>query len=121
MIEDDVVLVFENCEVARVPKDKITFLNIGNITESISFTPSKGVSVFKNASELHLSIEFPDQELVARCFKYKDITQVELEGVVYHMEWPDGHDYENPNQQARYWNDIFAIIITKESFDEFGL
>lgn len=114
----DVTLVFENCEIAVIPKENISWLGLSGVTESVYFNKySEGV--LKNAAEFTIGIEHPEYDTVERCLKYQDITQIDYNGTTYHIEWPEGSTWYNPNQITEVKRGgVLVIYVNKEKVDE---
>lgn len=118
MITEDVVVVFENCESAFISKESVDVLWFGDVTENISYTDA-GSCTMKVAKTMHLVVGNPDKNFVERCKQYKDITQVQVGEVTYHIEWPEGHDYENPKQTNWYYDDSIMIRVDASQLEDY--
>ena len=81
MINEDVVVVFENCEVVRIPKSCMSSIWISGITEDVAWTPQMDTHISKYAKEARISIEHASDGVMSLCTKYKDVTQNLLDGV----------------------------------------
>jgi hypothetical protein len=119
MTEQEIVIVFENCEAESVSEDQVAFLHIAGITESITFSPHGGLIKSKTAESLHMGIHAPSLGLVARCQKYKDITQIVMDDTTYHIKWEGDSDYENPNQSVCLRSGVLDIVVRQPEVWEF--
>lgn len=118
MITEDVVVVFENCESAFVSKESVGVLWFGDVTENISYTDT-GERTMKVAKTMHLVVGNPEQRFVERCKQWKDITQVHVGEVTYHIEWPACYDYENPKQTNWYYDDSIMIRVDASQLEDY--
>ena len=111
-------IVFENCEVAEVRVDNITYMNLWGVTDSISYSRyQKRTNTFKNVKGFNAGIKF-DSYLVERCLKYKDITQIIWEGQTYFMNWKDYDIDENEYQTVHIDEDDGVIHINISEVQE---
>lgn len=104
--KNDMVLVFENCEIATIKEEYISSVSISGVTEQVFYnTFGKSPLVTKKAAKAILSFVNLPEEDAERINKYRDITQVVFGGTVYHMDWPDDDGtqpmYDNPQQKNR--------------------
>ena len=104
-------IVFENCEVAEVSVDNITYMNLWGVTDSISYSRyQKRTDVFKHVKGFNVGIR-ASCPLRDRCLQYKDITQIVWEGETYFMKWKDHGIDENEYQTIHVDEDTGFIHI----------
>ena len=111
-------IVFENCEVAEVSLDNITYMNLWGVTDSISYSRyQKRTDVFKHAEGFNVGIR-ASCPLRDRCLQYKDITQIVWEGETYFMNWKDYDIDENEYQTVHIGEDDGVIHINISEVQE---
>jgi hypothetical protein len=118
-VKDELVIVFENCEVAHILVADIAYLNVSGITESVSYSAHNGFRTLKNAKEFSLCIKNPRLSVVSRCIKYKDITQLSFAGETYLIEWVGDSDYENENQRTIFHKENNVLSLECNGRDEY--
>ncbi len=118
-MNNDMVLVFENCEIATIKEDHISSVSISGVTEQVFYnTFGKSPIVTKQAAKAILSFVNLPEEDAERINKYRDITQVVFGGSVYHMDWPDDAVYDDTQQKNRTNGNRLDIYINWEVPDE---
>ena len=118
-MNNDMVLVFENCEIATIKEEHISSVSISGVTEQVFYnTFGKSPIVTKQAAKAILSFVNLPGEYAERINKYRDITQLVFGGSVYHMDWPDDDGihpvYDNPQQKNRTNGSRLDIYINWE-------
>lgn len=118
-MNNDMVLVFENCEIATIKEEHISSVSISGVTEQVFYnTFGKSPIVTKQAAKAILSFVNLPEEDADRINKYRDITQVVFGGSVYHMDWPDDDGnrpvYDNAQQKNRSNGKYLDIYINWE-------
>ena len=114
-MNNDMVLVFENCEIATMKEEHISSVSISGVTEQVFYnTACKSPIVTKQAAKAILSFVNLPEEDAERINKYRDITQVVFGRSVYHMDWPDDAVYDNPQQKNRTNGSRLDIYINWE-------
>lgn len=122
-MSNDLVLVFENCEIAIIKEEHISSVSISGVTEQVFYnTACKSPVVTKQAAKAILSFVNLPEEDAERINKYRDITQVVFGGSVYHMDWPDDDGnhpvYDNTQQKNRTNGNRLDIYINWRVPDE---
>lgn len=113
MINEDMQLVFENCEFAHIKKEQVETLRLGGITQDIIYSPM-GRKVTTTAKSLYLVVRNPEQKLVERCFKWQDITYLAVGCEEYRIEWGKGScEQENLRQRCHRHRDGHLVIQVK--------
>lgn len=117
MNPEKLYIVFENCEVAKVPTEKLEFFSLYDVKESVGFNPNGGLHVSKSAGKAVFAIREPDEYTLERCQKYMDIAQLEL-GTLYFVDWQGDSDYDNPGQHVTWDGKVLTIYINFKMQDE---
>lgn len=113
-MSQEIKLVFENCEVINIPMENVTYLSIGDIKQSISYSNKSGaINTTLSIKDFYLSANNLPKEDVARIKKYRDITWVEFQGVDYRVEWTDSDMQfdENSRQKTIVSKDGTCVLI----------
>jgi len=110
MVNEDVTVMFENCETITLSGDSISVLWFGGVTEDVSYT-AKGPQVMRVAKGLYLCVENPSIEFIARCKQWKDIAQIIVGEETYMIYWPYNHEHENPNQDNEYHTSRMVVRV----------
>lgn len=118
-MNNDMVLVFENCDIVTIKEEYISSVSISGVTERVFYnTACKSPTVTKQAAKAILSFVHLPEEDAERINKYMDITQVVFGGSVYHMDWPDDDGihpvYDNTQQKNRTNGNRLDIYINWE-------
>ena len=118
-MNNDMVLVFENCEIATIRAGYISSVSISGVTEQVFYnTFGKSPIVTKQAAKAILSFVNLPEEIAERINKYRDITHVEFGGSVYGIHWPDDDGthpvYDNTQQKNRSSGSRLDIYINWE-------
>ncbi len=113
-----ITLAFENCDVADIPAEYVTYMLISGVTTTQIYTGAGDVEsmlecndceihILKEAAELKLEFdcfeEFEDMNLGKRLM-YRDIVGVDLDYGnridSYCVNWADGNEFVNENMSV---------------------
>lgn len=118
-MNNDMVLVFENCDIVTIKEEYISSVSISGVTERVFYNTScKSPIVTKQAAKAILSFVNMPEEIAERVNRYRDITHVEFGGSVYRIHWPDDDGihpvYDNTQQKNRTNGNRLDIYINWE-------
>ena len=114
MINNDVELIYENCECVTIKADAVKTMRINVVSEELYYVPGccvNDVMSGKHADDVWMEIDisdkskiadnWPDEDPVNVLTTRRDICSVKFEGVRYHVNW---YSPDCPNSPLMFTN-----------------